>query len=84
MEAAGFRVDLQQREKFTSRVRNVIRDYPFGLGVIKEFLANADDAGAASFAVVLDGREHGQVSLPLDARTPLAANVSKHILHIIQ
>ncbi len=36
-------------------------DYPLGLGCFKEFLANADDAGAAAFAVVLDMREHGKV-----------------------
>ena len=62
MGSAGFRVDLQQHERFTTRISNVIRDYPFGLGVVKEFLANADDAGSPSFAVVLDKRQHGQVS----------------------
>ena len=54
-------MDLRQQEKFTTRIRNVVREYPWGLDVIKEFLANADDAGATSFAVVLDKRQHGQV-----------------------
>ena len=63
MSSAGFRTDRRQQERFTTRIRNVILEYPWGLGVIKEFLANADDAGAAHFAVIFDKRQHTKVNI---------------------
>ena len=62
MSSSGFRTDRRQQERFTTRIRNVIREYPWGLGVIKEFLANADDAGSDHFVVVLDKRHHSKVT----------------------
>ena len=60
----AFRTDRRQQERFTTRIRNVIREYPWGLGVFKEFLANADDAGAKAFVVILDKRQHSKVRPP--------------------
>ena len=34
------------------RLRNILEEYPAGIGIFKEFLQNADDAGARKFAVV--------------------------------
>ena len=38
----------------TTRLRNILDDYPSGVGPFKEFLQNADDARARRFALVLD------------------------------
>jgi len=36
-----------QREPLTTRLKNLIHDYPEGIGIIKELVQNADDAGAS-------------------------------------
>ena len=43
-----------QAEKLTTRIHNILREYPPGLGTFKEFLQNADDAGARKFAILFD------------------------------
>ena len=47
-------------------IREYIRSYPTGITLIKEFIQNADDAGATELAVVLDRRSHptGAISDP--------------------
>jgi hypothetical protein len=42
-------------ENFTDRVRNLLKDYP-PESILLEFLANAADAGATTFAITLDER----------------------------
>ena len=56
MESAGLAgvTEFSQREELTTRLRNILHEYPPGLGAFNEFLQNADDAGARHFAVVLD------------------------------
>jgi hypothetical protein len=49
-----------QRERLTVRLANLIRQYQRGPGIIKEFLQNADDAGAWHLRVVMDWRDHGR------------------------
>lgn len=49
---------IQQFEPLTVRLRNLLRGYPKGFGIIKEFVQNADDAGALAVEVVLDWRTH--------------------------
>jgi hypothetical protein len=39
-------------------IREYIRSYPTGITLIKEFIQNADDAGATELVVVLDRRVH--------------------------
>ena len=38
-----------QRERLTVRLKGLIRQYQRGAGIMKEFLQNADDAGARHF-----------------------------------
>jgi sacsin len=50
----------------------LIRGYPKGFGIIKEFLQNADDAGARNVTVVFDQRNHHTDSLPAPSYSALA------------
>jgi sacsin len=56
-----------QREPLTVRLRNLIHDYPEGVGIVKELIQNADDAGAKRIWITFDWREHPTGGLP-DAR----------------
>ena len=57
-----------QSEPLTTRIKNLIKDYSDGLSVLKEFVQNADDAGATEICFLIDEREN------LDARTLLLDN----------
>ncbi|CAB4429236.1 unnamed protein product [Rhizophagus irregularis] len=46
-----------QNETLVSSIRNIIKDYPIE-SVFKEFLQNADDAGATKFHIIVDCRSH--------------------------
>ncbi|MDP2313863.1 MAG: DUF3883 domain-containing protein [Pseudomonadota bacterium] len=45
-------------------LRTLIGDYPAGIGVVKELLQNADDAGATWLRVVFDRRTHHGSDVP--------------------
>ncbi|KAK3238187.1 hypothetical protein CYMTET_51784 [Cymbomonas tetramitiformis] len=45
---------FEQSESLTTRLRNILRDYPEGVGVFHELLQNADDSGASEVALLLD------------------------------
>ena len=49
-----------QRERLTVRLAGLVRQYQRGPGIIKEFLQNADDAGAVHLRIVMDWRDHGR------------------------
>jgi hypothetical protein len=53
-----------QVERLTSRLRQLIHDYPEGLGIIKELLQNADDARARVLRLTFDWRTHPAERLP--------------------
>ena len=53
-----------QSEPLTTRLKNLIRDYPEGVGIIKELVQNADDAGATHVEIVFDWRSHKFEKLP--------------------
>lgn len=53
-----------QRQKLTNRLRELVRKYPKGVGLFKEFLQNADDARATRLHAILDLRTHPQKKLP--------------------
>lgn len=48
----------KQKQRLVSRLAELVRKYPMGLPLIKEFLQNADDAGATIFRVIYDRRTH--------------------------
>jgi 2Fe-2S type ferredoxin len=53
-----------QREPLTVRLRNLIHDYPEGVGIVKELIQNADDAGAKRIHITFDWRQHSCNELP--------------------
>jgi 2Fe-2S type ferredoxin len=53
-----------QREPLTVRLRNLIHDYPEGVGIVKELIQNADDAGAKRIHITFDWRQHSCNGLP--------------------
>ncbi|MEQ9667704.1 sacsin N-terminal ATP-binding-like domain-containing protein [Coleofasciculus sp. G2-EDA-02] len=53
-----------QSEPLTTRLKNLIRDYPEGVGIIKELIQNADDAGATRVEIIFDWRTHSFEQLP--------------------
>ena len=52
-----------QHENLTQRIRNILRDYPKDITVLKELLQNADDAKAKKMYIILDKRRHGTKKL---------------------
>lgn len=60
----NYRRAAGQREKLTTRLNQLIRDYPEGVGIFKELLQNADDAGASKIHFILDWRRHQVEPLP--------------------
>ena len=57
-------VEFGQRELLTQRIKNILREYPFDITVLKELLQNADDSKATKMYVVLDKRSHGEKKIP--------------------
>src|SRR5207249_176644 len=51
----------------TAQIRELIHDYPEGIGIIKELAQNADDAGARVLEIVIDRRSHPTARLPAGA-----------------
>ena len=50
--------EFGQEEQLTQRLNNILRDYPCDITFLKEFLQNADDAGATELFIILDKRQH--------------------------
>lgn len=46
-----------QHQPLTTVLRNIIREYPAGGGVLRELCQNADDAGATEVVFVLDRKK---------------------------
>lgn len=57
-------VDFAQTEPLTTRLHGLIRSYPRGVGLVQEFVQNADDAGADAVGLWLDERDHSVAALP--------------------
>ena len=64
--------DFGQREPLTVRLRGLIRSYPKGLGILKEFIQNADDAGARCAKIILDLHTYPSEHLPSPAMAALS------------
>ena len=58
------RYAFAQKSKLTTLLHQLVRSYPKGVGIIHEFIQNADDAGATTVSIVLDEREHPTDRLP--------------------
>ncbi len=56
-----FAIDLfeqtGQYEPLTTRIRNILREYKDGVGIFKELIQNADDAGATTVKFLVDWRK---------------------------
>ena len=58
MEGGTYYEDFHQQEDLTTRLNNILREYPPGIGPFQEMLQNADDAGATRFVVVYDTQQY--------------------------
>lgn len=58
------RLEFSQKSKLTVLLHQLVRSYPKGVGIIHEFIQNADDAGASMVSIVLDERHHAGGRLP--------------------
>ena len=52
-----------QNEPLTTRLKNILSEYKQGVGVFKELIQNADDAGATKVCFLIDWREGPMKSL---------------------
>eukprot|EP00959_Pyramimonas_sp_CCMP1952_P280809 5869447-Pyramimonas_sp.AAC.1 len=55
--AFGQKVDL------TTRIREILQNYPEGTSILKELIQNADDAGSRIIRFCLDERNHSSENL---------------------
>jgi hypothetical protein len=60
-----------QSESLLKRLQDLTRHYPFGIGILKEFIQNADDAGATWMRFALDLRHHSCERMPDPRMQPL-------------
>src|SRR5205085_5512260 len=58
------RKEFGQAQPLTVALHKLVRDYPLSVGLFKEFLQNADDAGASEVRLILDWRNHATGQLP--------------------
>ncbi|KAF0529726.1 Sacsin [Gigaspora margarita] len=54
----GSMFNFGQKEELTTRLKNILKDYNRKEIVFREFLQNADDAGASRFCVILDDSQY--------------------------
>ena len=59
------------RQNLIARLQELVRLYPEGIGIIKELIQNADDAGARVIRFTFDWRTHSINELPLATMTEL-------------
>ena len=50
--------EFGQREELTDRLKGILKAYPCDVGVLKELVQNADDAGASEIHFIVDPRNH--------------------------
>ena len=61
-EELGFEL-TGQHEPLTTRLNNILREYKVGVGIFKELIQNADDAGATKVCFLIDRRDGPKESL---------------------
>ena len=52
-----------QREELTDRLKGILKAYPCDVGILKELVQNADDAGATELHFIYDPRSHASERL---------------------
>ena len=57
MPSAGAWTPFHQAEALTTRLANILEEYPPGVSTLREFVQNADDAGASRMMLCLDLRD---------------------------
>ena len=57
MPSAGAWTPFHQAEALTTRLANILEEYPPGVSTLREFVQNADDAGASRIVLCLDLRD---------------------------
>ncbi|XP_069164244.1 sacsin-like isoform X2 [Procambarus clarkii] len=57
LEDSSNRIHFGQNEPLTTRLKNILKEYPCDSGIMKELLQNADDAGATEVAFIQDLRQ---------------------------
>jgi sacsin len=62
--------DFGQQVSLTSRIRELLLNYPEGTSIFKELIQNADDARATTISLCLDYRHHGTTSLAFQELAP--------------
>ena len=67
--ACGGMAPFGQKVDLCQRIKEVLANYPTS-SLLKEALQNADDAGASTFAVMLDERTNGTASLCCPGTAP--------------
>ncbi|KAF0428041.1 Sacsin [Gigaspora margarita] len=72
-----FGVDYEQEESLSIRIRNILNDYPQEV-LFKEYLQNADDAGARKLCLVVDENGFGipKTSLELNQHSLLTEEMN--------
>ena len=50
--------EFGQREELTDRLKGILKAYPCDVGILKELVQNADDAGASEIHFIYDPRNH--------------------------
>ena len=50
--------EFGQREELTDRLKGILKSYPCDVGILKELVQNADDAGATEIHFIYDPRTH--------------------------
>ena len=57
-------IQFGQRQRLTVQLNSLVRKYPRGVGIFKQFLQNADDGGASRVSMTFDKRSFAGSNLP--------------------
>ncbi|XP_063599012.1 sacsin-like [Penaeus indicus] len=71
LEESCNRIAFGQQELLTTRLRNILKEYPCDSGIMKEMLQNADDAGASEISFIKDFRHHSDEKIIDKTLAPL-------------
>lgn len=71
LEESCNRLAFGQHELLTTRLRNILKEYPCDSGIMKELLQNADDAGASEISFIKDFRHHSDKKILDKSLAPL-------------